>query len=74
MDVPVSKPIKLNKYIKRKIASWKTRIYRRHNTILEFIEPLGLKKSRFSQWIHGINIPPPEWYERIEKALEEMGV
>lgn len=60
--------------IKRKIASWKPRIYKRYRTIKEFIAPLLISKSRFSQWISGRNAPPVKYYNLIEGALKSLGI
>lgn len=68
------KAIVLTRPIKRKIDGWKSRIYRRYNTLREFIEPLGIKESRFSAWMHGRNLPSIEFYEKIERALTDLGV
>lgn len=66
--------IKLTPAIKRKISSWKPRIYKKYRTIREFIEPLNINKARFSQWIGGHNMPPIKYYDMIEIALKELGV
>ena len=71
------KPLKnptLGMVVKTRIKNWKSRIYKRHGTIMEFIGPLGIKKSRFAHWIHGRNIPPPEYFNLIERKLSELGV
>lgn len=64
----------LSKHTLRTIASWKHRIYKKHGTIKEFIDPLGIKKSRFSLWLHGHNIPPAHIFQEIEERLRELGV
>jgi hypothetical protein len=73
-EMEENKPMVLTKWTRRKIAAWKSRIYKKHANITDFIRPLGLKSSRFGHWLHGRNIPPPEWFEKIEQALEDMGV
>lgn len=60
--------------LKRKIQSWKPRIYKKFRTMREFIQPLGINEKRFTHWIHGRNMPSVDLYEKIESELEKLGV
>lgn len=70
----VNEVVVLTAGIRRKISSWKPRIYKRFRTIREFLDPMGISGKRFTNWIHLRFRPSVSVYNEIEKRLTDLGV